>query len=46
MDKTSGRGKRERGVVAIVMALLLPALIGMLGLVVDLGFAYQYKRNM
>ncbi len=40
------RLKEQSGVGAIVFALLLPVLIGMLGLIIDLGYAYQYKRIM
>ena len=40
------RLKEQSGVVAIVIALLLPVLIGMLGLVLDLGFVFHYKRTM
>ena len=40
------RLKEQSGIVAVVVALLLPALIGMLGLVFDLGVAFQYKRMM
>ena len=39
-------GSRDSGVVAVVLALLLPVLIGFMGLVVDLGFAYYYRRIM
>ena len=38
--------KEQSGVIAIVFALLLPVLIGMLGVIIDLGYAYQYKRIM
>ena len=38
--------RQDSGVVAVLVALLLPALIGMLGLVLDLGFAFQYRRVM
>ncbi len=38
--------KEQSGVVAIVFALLLPVLIGMLGVIIDLGYAYQYRRIM
>ena len=40
------RLKEQSGIVAVVVALLLPALVGMLGLVLDLGFAFYYKRIM
>ena len=36
----------ESGVVAIVFAMMLPILLGMMGLVFDLGYAYEYKRQM
>ena len=39
-------GWGDSGVVAVVLALLLPVLLGFVGLVVDLGFAFQYKRIM
>ena len=39
-------GWGDSGVVAVVLALLLPVLLGCVGLVVDLGFAFQYKRVM
>ena len=38
--------RKQSGIVALVVALLLPVLIGMLGLVLDLGFAFHYKRIM
>ena len=40
------RLKEHSGTVAIVFALLLPVLIGMLGIIIDLGYAYQYRRIM
>ena len=46
MKRTVRPLKSQSGVVAIVFAMLLPVLLGMLGIVLDLGFAYQYKRNM
>ncbi len=46
MNRTVRQVKKQSGVVAIVMALMLPVLIGILGIVVDLGFAFQYKRTM
>ena len=38
--------RKQSGIVALVVALLLPVLIGMLGLVLDLGVAFHYKRIM
>ncbi len=46
MNPSRIRLKEQSGTVAIVFALLLPVLIGMLGLIIDLGYAYQYKRIM
>ncbi len=40
------RLKEQSGVIAIIIALLLPVLVGILGIIIDLGFAYQYKRLM
>ena len=40
------RLQEQSGVVAIILALLLPVLIGTLGIVIDLGYAYQYRRIM
>ena len=45
-NRTVRQVKKQSGVVAIVIALLLPVLIGILGIVTDLGFAFVYKRNM
>ena len=38
--------KEQSGAAAIVLALLLPVLIGMLGVIIDLGYAYQHRRIM
>ena len=38
--------RKQSGIVALVVALLLPVLIGMLGLVLDLGVAFHSKRIM
>ena len=46
MSRTDRGVKKQSGVVAIVMALMLPVLIGILGIVTDLGFAFVYKRAM
>ncbi len=35
------RLKEQSGVIAIIIALLLPVLVGILGIIIDLGFAYQ-----
>ena len=46
MKASISRIGKNSGAVAIVVALLLPVLIGMLGLVLDLGFAFHYRRTM
>ena len=46
MRHSKNRFCTESGIIAMVTALLLPILIGMLGIIIDLGFAYQYKRYM
>ena len=46
MRANGKRFRKDAGVVAVVIALLLPVLIGILGLVIDLGYGYQYKRIM
>ena len=38
--------RQDSGVVGVVVVLLLPALIVTMGLVLDLGFAFYYKRTM
>ena len=46
MNTLKSRLRQQSGTVAVVVALLLPALLGMLGLVLDLGFAFHHKRIM
>ncbi len=46
MKPPRSRLKEQTGVIAVVFALVLPALLAMLGLIIDLGFAYQYRRIM
>ena len=36
----------EKGVVAIQMALIMTALLGMAGLAIDIGFALYKQRQM
>ncbi len=46
MGNSKNRFYTESGIIALFTAMLLPVLIGMLGLIIDLGFAYQYRRSM
>ena len=46
MGNSKNRFYTESGIIALVTAMLLPILIGMLGLIIDLGFAYQYRRSL
>lgn len=39
------RGSRERGQVLLLAALLLSVLIGMVALVVDVGFLFAQRRQ-
>jgi hypothetical protein len=38
--------KDERGAVAVIVALLLPVLLGMVGLAVELGYWFSEKREL
>ena len=44
LDRRTPRGRR--GGVAIIFALVLPAMIGFLGLVIDVGMAYAEKNML
>ncbi len=46
MGNSKKRFCTESGIIALVTALMLPILLGMLGLIIDLGMAYQHKRFM
>jgi Flp pilus assembly protein TadG len=40
------RAAADRGQILIMTALMLPALIGFMGLALDVGYAYDYKQQM
>ena len=42
----SRRARGEAGQVLIIVAVMLPVLIGFMGLVIDLGSLYHHKRRM
>ena len=42
----SRRARAEAGQVLIIVAVMLPVLIGFMGLVIDLGSLYHHKRRM
>ncbi len=44
--KSSQGRQRQRGQTLVVIALLMTALIGMLGLVIDTGYAYSERRQI
>jgi len=48
VDETveDGRGRAEKGQIIILFALFSTVLIGMLGLAMDLGFAFSQKRTI
>lgn len=47
MDDISERGRgAESGAIAVTLALILPVLIGILGLVLDGGFLFDVKNKM
>ncbi|MBI4302366.1 MAG: pilus assembly protein, partial [Chloroflexi bacterium] len=45
-QRTSRLVKGEKGVVAILVALLLPAIFGMVALTTDLGIAFSTRRQL
>lgn len=46
MNTTNGKGKRESGAVAVIVALSLAVLLGFVGLVIDLGHLYVNKTEL
>jgi len=46
MSNRIGNAKRQRGATAVLTAICIVALVGILGLVVDLGFVYARKTEL
>ena len=46
MGNSKNRFSQDSGIIVLITAVMLPIMLGVLGIIIDLGFAYQYKRFM